>query len=648
MYTRPKIALSRAANVGGRILTVGAAALFLTGCGTVPEPPPWVIATGAVGCCLAVLLAVGGIALLAFFLMRRQKPESSPDSRPIHPAWAWIGGAAVGVALCICALVPTLAGGAILIPGVLPPVQTGTSQADSETLVVAWTREFDTLNPLYTGMWYTATTFDLWNCRPWVFDEMETPSPRLVTEIPSLENGGVSTNGRTITLHLRDDATWQDGEPVTSADFLFTYEMAMAPGNAVPWQYPYNTMTDVETPDDYTVIYTFAGPFAPWQTDLSGALLPEHVLRPVFEAEGTLDMAEWNMAPTVGCGPYRFVEWEYGSFARFVAWDDHWGGRPNIDEIVFQFVPDDAAMVNALVNGDADMGVFFVYSDVPTLEEAGFTFYGVDVGYQEGLFINMDPGLQHPALADVRVRQAIAMGIDRETIVNDLLLGITYVAATPWENSPYQDPNLVPYPYDPDAAAALLDEAGWIDTDGDGTRDDGEGTELVLTYGTNTRQVRQDVQAVVQHQLAEIGIEVELLNYDSDIYFATYGEGGPLPRGEIDLFEYASAYNYPDPDTYRFLCSEVSSDDYPDGVNDSRLCDPELDALFDAERRQVDPVARAETFYEISRRIYDQVYWIGLWFDPDLYAVRDTVRGVQFSGANMFFNITEWEIVSQD
>jgi peptide/nickel transport system substrate-binding protein len=542
------------------------------------------------------------------------------------------------LALCVVVAVTLTACGA----------PAGAPAAADKVLVAAWVQEFDTLNPLYTGMWFVSVTFELWNCSPWIFDEDSEPVPVMVTEIPSAENGGISEDGLTITFSLRDDMTWQDGEPITSADFIFGYEMAMDPGNAVSSQYPFDQLVSMEAPDDYTVVMTFAEPFAPWLAAFSYPVaLPEHVLRPAFEAEGTIDAAEWNLAPTVGCGPFQFDEWESGSFARFVAWDGYWMGRPNIDQFVFQFVPDDAAMIAALVNGDADLGTFFAYSDVPTLEDAGIAISGANSGYNEGIFINMDPELQHPALADANVRRAIAMGIDRETIVNDLLLGLTRVAVTPWEGSPAQDPALEPYPYDPVEAAALLDAAGWTDTDGDGIRDDGAGTPLSLTYGTNTRQVRQDVQAVVQQQLAEIGVGVELLNYDSDIYFATYGEGGPCSRGELDLFEYSGAYSFPDPDRVSFDCSEVPSDEYPDGSNDQHLCDPDLDALLAEQRTIVDAAARTEVFYEITGRMYDQTYWIGMWYDPDLFGVRDTVTGVRFSGADPFFNVYEWDMPAE-
>ncbi len=165
----------------------------------------------------------------------------------------------------------------------------------------------------------------------------------LVNELPSLENGGISEEGTVITLDLRDDIVWSDGTPITSEDFVFTYETVINPANAVASAYPYNELVSVEGPDPQTVVITFEEPFASWQATLFTGLMPKHVLEPVYDAEGTIDNAPWNLQPTVGCGPFVFDEWESGSFARFLANDQYWLGRPKLDEVFMRFVPDDAA-----------------------------------------------------------------------------------------------------------------------------------------------------------------------------------------------------------------------------------------------------------------------------------------------------------------
>jgi peptide/nickel transport system substrate-binding protein len=522
-----------------------------------------------------------------------------------------------------------------------PPQPTAEQPAKRKVATFIWTQEFDTLNPYYTNMWFSTITHQMWNCWAWAFDDDNNPVPVLVREMPGADNGGISADGKTITLKLRDDLTWSDGTPLTADDFIFTYEMVISPKNAVASTNPYDKVDKMTAPDPQTVVITFKEPYAPWMGTLWHGILPKHVLQPVFDRDGTLDNADWNRKPTVGCGPFNFDDWESGSFARFTARDDYWGGRPQLDEIFIRFVPDDASQVAALKSGDGDLGTFIAYSDIPDLEKAGVKMYKAFSGYNEGWYFLLHPDKGHPALQDVKVRQAIALAFDRGALTKDLLLGATDPAATVWDNMPYVDPTIKPWPYDPEKAKRLLDEAGWKDSNGDGVRDK-DGVELVLKYGTTTREIRKDTQAVAQQQLADVGIKLDLLNYASDTFFGGYADGGPAATGQLDIFEYSTNPQFPDPDTADWLCSEIPSDDSPNGTNWSGLCDEDLNALFQKQATQVDFADRQETFQQITRLIFDQVYWLGLWQDPDIWGVNNRLQNVKFSGATPFFNITEW------
>ncbi len=524
-------------------------------------------------------------------------------------------------------------------PGAPEEGEEAMPEEERKVVVFIFTQEFDTLNPYYTNMWYSEITQEFWNCWAWDFDEMNAPRAELVTEIPAMENGGVSEDGTVLTMTLRDDIVWSDGTPITSADFLFTYEMIIDPANTVATTYPYDQVATMEAPDDRTVVITFDEPFIPWVATLWHGMLPKHILEPVYEAEGSIDAAEWNLAPTVGCGSFVFEEWESGSFARFVANENYWLGLPILDEIFVRFVPDDAAQINALVAGDGDLGTFFAYSDLPTLEEAGIEIYLSQSGYQEGWYPSVGDNT-HPALQDVRVRQALAYGFDRASLVEDILLGGTKPAVSMWDNTPYVDPALKPYPYDPEMAKSLLDEAGWIDSNGDGTRDK-DGVELVLTFGTTTREVRQDTQAIAQQQLAEVGIGLELLNYDSDLFFAV---DGPAAMGELDIMEWSDTTDFPDPNFTYWLISEIPTEDYPQGLNWQRVNDEELDALFALSTTQADLAERIATFHEISRQVYEKVYWLGVWQDPDLFGISSKVVGVKISGRTPLYNVMDWDL----
>ena len=515
--------------------------------------------------------------------------------------------------------------------------------AEKKVATFIWTQEFTTLNPLYADGWFTSITQQFWNCWAWEFDENNEVYPKLLTEMPSFANGGISEDGLTITLNLRDDIKWSDGEPITSDDFLFTWEMTVSPNNIANSTYPEDQIEAVDTPDAQTVVLHFTDAVANWQALFTG-MLPAHILRSVYEADGTLDNAEWNNNPTVGCGPYNFAEWESGSYARFVRNDNYFDAPAKIDEIFIRFVPDDTAQTNALVAGDADLGLFIPYSEVPALKDAGVVIMTEPSGFNESWFFQVSEEFSHPAMLDVNVRKAVAMSVDFESFNRDVNLGIVHQPGSFWDATPfYNNPPVQPYPYDPEGAKALLDAAGWIDSNGDGTRDK-DGVEFVIQHGTTTREVRQELQAVAQQQMAEVGIKLEILNYDSDVFWGGYDEGGPTYSGELDIQEWSDASWFPDPDIYYWLCSEIPTDDSPSGANSFYICDEELDALIQLQATQLDPSERQKTISQINQIFHDKVYWIGAWQDPDVWAVSARMTGVKFSGVTPFFNITEWDI----
>lgn len=516
---------------------------------------------------------------------------------------------------------------------------------DGKVLRIHLQQEADTLNPMYTQMWFAAIIHDLIYPPVWWIDNNQNAVPVLVTEIPSLENGGISEDGTSITLNLRDDIVWSDGEPITSADLVFTYEMYIAPENTPSSRYPYEEeVTSVEAPDERTVVVNFNEPFAAWQVYVFPNVLPEHVFRPIFEAEGTLDNAAENREPTVSGGPFIFESWETGSGMTLVRNDNYFNGTAKLDEIDIRFVPEDATIVASLLSGDADMATYIPWGDTPPLRDAGnIVFTLAPSGYNEHWSYNMDPETAHPAIQDVNVRRALAMAFNRDQINEDLNAGATYTPASFWEGTPYARPNAEPIPYDPEMAAQLLDEAGWVDSDGDGVRDK-DGVALSLRYITNDRQIRKDVQAIVQQALGELGVQVETFNYPN--LFDSYVDGGPLSTRQFDIAEWSAAPSFPDPSTTRFLCSQITSDENPDGTNDQGYCNEQVDALFAEQARTLDPAKRAEIFHQIDQLITDDVAWVGIWFDADLWTINEKVLNTEIGGSDPWWNAVNWDIAS--
>ncbi len=534
--------------------------------------------------------------------------------------------------------------------------QPGTPTGELKSVTITFFEEPDNLNAFYTGMWFAGLAIDLFNVGFWHFDNNQELALEMAAEIPTVENGGISEDGKTLTIKLRQDAKWSDGEPVTAHDFVFTYEMIMADGNAVQTRYPYDTFVESVTAlDDYTVQIVMTEPYVAWAVGFSHPFLPKHILEPVFEAEGTLDNAEWNRNPTVGNGPFIFKEWQAASHISFEANPNYWRGRPKLDQIFIRIVPDDEAQMAAIKTGDTDIGVFLSAANKPDIDALpDVEMVGVPSGYVESWFFNLvseelaaetgiSPG--HPALQDPRVRRAIVMATDRQQIINELFYGLYDIPAVFWYDTPWEDTSLEPWPYDPEGAKALLDEAGWVDSNGDGIRDK-DGVDLIIRYSTTSgNELREATQVVVQQMLAEVGIGVEILNYSYDTLWNSYGDDGPIATGQYDLAEWStSPWDYPDPNTGDWLCDEIPSDDNPAGGNWQGVCIEELDKLFSQQAVTVDFNERQKLFFEIERIMHEQVFWAGVRTDPDLWSVNTRLQNVKLSGVDPFWNAYEWDV----
>jgi len=232
--------------------------------------------------------------------------------------------------------------------------------AEPKTATITFFEEPDTLNPYYTGMWFADLAIDFQLLSLWQIDDTGAWNTELALEAPTLANGGISADGLTLTIKLREDAVWTDGTPVTAHDYVFTVDMIMDDGNAVQSRYPFDTFVEsYKALDDHTLEIVMNAPYAGWWVGFDLEFLPKHVLQPVFDAEGTIDAN----------GPFVLKEWVAASHLILEANDTYWRGRPVLDQIFIRIVPDDEAQMAAIKAGDTDIGVFLTASDKPDFDQ---------------------------------------------------------------------------------------------------------------------------------------------------------------------------------------------------------------------------------------------------------------------------------------
>jgi peptide/nickel transport system substrate-binding protein len=182
-----------------------------------------------------------------------------------------------------------------------------------------------------------------------------------------------------------------------------------------------------------------------------------------------------------------------------------------------------------------------------------------------------------------------------------------------------------------------------VGSNGNGIREK-NGVSLDFTIGAVGSETRTNTMAVAQQQLAQCGIKLETKTYTPQVFYTTYANKAPCSTGELDICESSRAADFPDPNISLFLSSQIPTNDLPAGLNVMRLSDPTLDKLFALQATQIDQTQRQQTFYQIGQYMTQNVYWLGIWNDPDLWAYNSRLSGVKFSGAEPFYNVNEWDI----
>ncbi|MEK6751651.1 MAG: peptide ABC transporter substrate-binding protein [Chloroflexota bacterium] len=536
--------------------------------------------------------------------------------------------------------------------------------AEPKVATGAWSQEPDNIVPYYTQMSYAIWIVQLTLVGLAEWDDQGSFVPELAAEIPSAANGGVSADGLTITWKLKEGLKWSDGEALTSADVKFTWEQVMDPANAPLSRTGYDKIASVETPDDTTVVITFSELYPGWQTlftqgpNNAGAILPKHVL----EGKTALESDPFIHQPNVFSGPFAITEWVAGDHMILVRNDNFYGSPAILDQVNIKFVPTPETALAALQTGDVDWYPDFSESDIETVGalEPAVHLKVVPGADFEHYFFNLGTtaGVDGKGVADqdgfcpfkdIKVRKAITLGINRQAFVDSLLAGKTTVPVSQWPNSEWENKNLTPASYDPDGAAALLEEAGYVLGD-DGIRHgdcNGTDTPLSFTFDTTDKQLRVDIALAVQSDLAKIGVEFKPNHSPAGTFFAGYTDGGIMPTGNYDMAGYTTGF-YPDPmpgAIDSFSCNTVPSKDQPAGANNYLICDPQLDELMAAGNATADPATRKVAIDALQQYIFDNYYVVMMYARANVYGYGDRfVPGPFGFFSNMNWNAEVWDV----
>jgi peptide/nickel transport system substrate-binding protein len=409
-----------------------------------------------------------------------------------------------------------------------------------------------------------------------------------------------SDDGLTFTVNLREGVTWHDGEPFTSADVAFSAMEVWKPFGNLGRVF-FANLESVDTPDDHTAVFNFSAPMPPQLMENALPALthvvPKHIL------EGT-ELANpdapnpYNLAP-VGTGPYVFTEYQPGVLYRLTANEDYWGGRPSIDEIIFQFLPDAASKAAALETGDIHLTAF---SAIPLLDLQRIDdiegLSAITEGY-EGLTyaITLDFNHRNPILADPDVRKALRMAVDPQVIIDTVFHGYGVDVATgpvPKTDATFYTPDVTTYDFDPAAAEALLDEAGY-ERGEDGTR-----FALRLRPAPFFAETRGTGDYVKQ-ALEEIGVAVELVSADAPGHIAAV-----YTDHDFDLAINSPAYRN-DPAISTTILYQGGLDPGIPFSNQWGYDDPAMNELIAAAATETDADARVALYHQLQQLAADQL-----------------------------------------
>ncbi|MBC5810092.1 MAG: peptide ABC transporter substrate-binding protein [Candidatus Eremiobacteraeota bacterium] len=499
--------------------------------------------------------------------------------------------------------------------------------------------EPDSLNPVVGNQQIDSDLAMFWGGFLFNWSDQSKFVPELATELPTLANKGISADGKTITYHLRQGVLWHDGQPFTSDDVIFTYHAIMSKANNVPSTVGYDLIAAIDKLDDHTVRVHLKQSYAPFvatffnQSGTPYPVLPAHILAKL----PNINRADFNSRP-VGTGPFIMDHWQRGSQIVFKANPKYWRGPPKLNEIQYNPVPSENTILTQLKSHDIDFEYnvssanYELVKDIPgtVTTLTPFTQYGQ-------LGINTSSA----NLSDVRVRQALWYALN----VGEMIQRVTHGVNVPGHTDQPEflwayNPKTPQYSFDPAKARQLLDAAGWVPgKDGIRTKN---GARLALTMaGVSGSATGSQVSVLAQRYFHDVGVDLEIKNYISSLFFASFGAGGIIQTGKFDLAFY-SWLNGTDPDdSTLWMCDQFP----PHGQNVYRFCNHDLDAAEKIALTNNDQAARKKAYDKIQDILAENVPAIIVWYNRRVAVANTDFKNFKPAHAvTSFWNSWEWEI----
>jgi peptide/nickel transport system substrate-binding protein len=466
------------------------------------------------------------------------------------------------------------------------------------------------------------------------YDANGNAFPDLALAVPTAANGGISPDGKTITLHLRKNVRWSDGAPLTAADWIFTYKAVLNPRNNTKTRYGWDKIASASAPDPYTLVIHLKKPSVEVLgiIGMGGAAyppMPAHLLAKLPD----INHAAFNNAP-ISSGPFLLQQWNHGSSLVFVPNPTYWRGAPHLRQVIWKIVPDTNTLFSQLQTHEIDL-----YPDVDTNVIARLaSVSGIDILHRPvANWRHLGMNMSRPLLADARVREAIALGINWKRINDTIYHGYNVLAVSDIFPQSWAAPTLPPYRFDPERARILLAQAGWT-MGTDGVLHKGAIKLSLIVSATTSAKSNEQSELVMQSMLHALGIDLTIRNYTPSLLFS---QTGPVYTGRYDL-EWSVETNGPDPENEGSWNSAFIP---PAGANTSWLRDPIVDETTEAAATTYDEPTRRKLYQREAARLRELNPAIFFYWETAYYGINPDFKG--FKPAAFLadtWNAWEWQI----